>query len=138
MPIGTIGQTPPAAASSQTSISQEDFLKILTTQLSFQDPLKPMDNQQFMAQMAQFAGLEQSRQTNSNIETMLQMQAAAQSIGLIGREVELSAASGLVVGTVTTVRFVNGNPLVSLQTNDGQFLTDQSMGSISAVREPRP
>lgn len=133
MPISTIGQTPPATAASQTSISQEDFLRILTTQLSFQDPLKPMDNQQFMAQMAQFASLEQTRQTNTSMEAMLQMQAATQSIGLIGRTVELGG--GATVGTVTTVRFVNGNPLVSIRTTDGQFLVDQSMGSISAVRQ---
>ena len=44
-----------------SGISQEDFFKILVTQLSFQDPLKPIDNQAFIAQIAQFTALEQSR-----------------------------------------------------------------------------
>ena len=38
-------------------MNQEDFLKILLTQLTYQDPMKPMDNQEFMAQMAQFTSL---------------------------------------------------------------------------------
>jgi flagellar basal-body rod modification protein FlgD len=43
-------------------IAQEDFMRILLAQLRFQDPLKPVDNQQFVAQLAQFSALEINRQ----------------------------------------------------------------------------
>jgi flagellar basal-body rod modification protein FlgD len=132
MAIESIGQV--GGATSNASIQLEDFLKVLTTQLSFQDPLKPMDNQQFMAQMAQFSALEQTRQTNDNLVLMLQMQSAAQSVGLIGRTVEVNGAAGQAVGKVTTIRFVEGNPAVTIQTPDGGFLADLSLSSITVIR----
>ena len=58
------------------SIGQEDFLHILLTQLRFQDPLKPVDNQQFVAQLAQFSALEINRQQSEKIDTLLQINAA--------------------------------------------------------------
>lgn len=55
-------------------------MKILLTQLTYQDPLKPMDNQQFMAQMAQFTSLEQTQQLNQKMATLISNQAALQSV----------------------------------------------------------
>lgn len=134
MALDSIGPTT-AATSSQSSLSQEDFLKILTTQLSFQDPLKPLDNQQFMAQMAQFASLEQSRSINANLETLLAVQSATQSIGLLGRTVEVTTdAGGSQVGEVSSLRFFNGAPLVTVRTGSGQFLTDLGLSAIAVVR----
>lgn len=132
MAIDSIGQV--GGTNSNASIQLEDFLRVLTTQLSFQDPLKPMDNQQFMAQMAQFSSLEQGRQTNDNLTLMLQMQSAAQSVGLIGKTVEVSGEAGQSVGQVTTVRFIQGSPAVTIQTPDGRFLADQSLSSITVIR----
>lgn len=134
MAIESIGQTAATSTSSQASLGQEDFLKILTTQLSFQDPLKPMDNQQFMAQMAQFAALEQSRAMNDNIEALLSVQAASQSIGLLGRTVEVATDGNAVVGEVTSLRFNNGQPAVSVRTAQGQVMTDLSLSRIVVVR----
>ncbi len=57
-------------------IGLQDFLKILLTQLTYQDPLKPVDNQQFMAQIAQFTTLEQTQQLNSKIDALLTTQAS--------------------------------------------------------------
>ena len=133
MVVPSLGQVP--GTSANASMQMEDLLKVLTTQLSFQDPMKPMDNQQFMAQMAQFSSLDRTRQTNDNLVTLLQMQSAVQSLGLIGRTVELTGAGGdLVVGSVTTVRFVEGLPLVTVKTADGQFLADQSLTAVTVVR----
>ena len=57
-------------------LTQADFLRILSTQLTFQDPMKPMDSTRFMAQMAQFSALEQSRQSNDKLDTLLAFQSA--------------------------------------------------------------
>lgn len=133
MAIESIGQAVPTTTSN-SSLSQDDFMRILTTQLSFQDPLKPMDNQEFMAQMAQFAGLEQSRQMNDNLLALLQVESASQSVGLIGRTVEVTTQSGAAVGQITTLRFVNGNPLVTVKTADGRFLADLGLSAISVIR----
>lgn len=134
MAVESIGATS-SATPSQATLGQEDFLKILTTQLSYQDPLKPLDNQQFMAQMAQFTTLEQTRALNDNIESLLTIQAATQSIGLLGRTVETATTDGAsAVGQVTSLRFLNGQPLLTVKTSAGQFLSDLSLSAVSIVR----
>jgi len=133
MAIDSIGATA-ATSTSQSSLGQEDFLKILTTQLNYQDPLKPMDNQQFMAQMAQFSSLEQTRTMNDNIETLLMIQSATQSVGLLGRTVEVSTDSGTVVGSVTSLRFSNGQPLLTVKTSADQVLSDLGLSKVVIVR----
>ena len=49
--IGGVSVSSQTAAQQNLNVTQADFLKLLVTQLSFQDPLKPVDNQQFLAQM---------------------------------------------------------------------------------------
>ncbi len=135
MAVSSIGQVLADGQSSQAaSIGQEDFLKILTTQLNYQDPLKPMDNQEFLAQMAQFASLEQSRQIGESVQNLLSVQAATQSVGLIGRTVDVNTANGSQIGTVTSLSFSNGVPAMSIRTTAGAFLTGISVSQISVVR----
>jgi flagellar basal-body rod modification protein FlgD len=134
MAIESIGQTAATGTPSAASLGQEDFLKILTTQLSFQDPLKPLDNQQFMAQMAQFAALEQSRALGENMEALLSIQSATQSIGLLGRTVEVTTDAGSSIGEVASLRFNDGQPLASVRTGQGQVLSDVPLSRIVLVR----
>ena len=118
----------------QTVVNQQDFLKILLTQLTFQDPLKPVDNEQFIAQLAQFTNLEQTRELTDGVNTLLSIQATSQSIGLIGKTVDVATSSGAVTGTVTTVRFVAGQPAVTVLATDGTVLADIGLSKITLVR----
>lgn len=123
------------ATPANLSVSQLDFLRILVTQLSFQDPMKPMDNQEFVAQLAQFTSLEQARQLTQGSETLLAIQSVTQAVGLIGRTVEVAAAAGPAgQGTVTTVTFQNGQPLLTIQQAGGAFLTGVSPAAVTLVR----
>ena len=115
-------------------VSQEDFFKILITQLQFQDPLKPIDNQAFIAQIAQFTSLEQARQTNNRIDDLLTIQATTQSIGLLGKTVEIDTAAGPAVGAVNTLTFQNGQPLLTVTTAAGQVLTGVGPSRVRVVR----
>lgn len=115
-------------------LGQEDFLKVLLTQLSFQDPLKPMDNQEFIAQMAQFTNLELTRQQREQVDSLLTIQSATQAIGLIGKTVEVRTSTGSQVGNVTTITFRNGAPLATVKADNGSFLTDVSLSQIFLVR----
>lgn len=136
MAIDSIGQASTATQSGlqNAGLGQEDFLKILLTQLSFQDPLKPMDNQEFIAQMAQFSSLELIRQQGERTDLLLAMQSANQAISLIGKTVEVTTSTGQQVGTVTTVTFANGTPRVTVQLASGAFLTDIGLSQIGLVR----
>jgi flagellar basal-body rod modification protein FlgD len=118
----------------QASLGQEEFLNILLTQLSFQDPLKPMDNQEFIAQMAQFTNLEQTRQLSDNSDVLLTVQSATQAIGLIGKTVTVSSGNTTQVGTVTTIAFNQGVPELSLQLSGGGALTNIRLANVLSVR----
>ena len=132
--IGAAGATS-TAATQASGITQQDFFRILVAQLSYQDPLKPIDNQAFIAQIAQFTALEQARQTNENMTALLTVQSSTQAIGLIGRTVEVSTDAGSVVGTVTTLNFVQGRPLMTVRLPDGTYLFGIGLSQIAALRD---
>jgi flagellar basal-body rod modification protein FlgD len=123
-----------ASQATQATLGQEEFLNILLTQLTFQDPLKPLDNQEFIAQMAQFTNLEQTRQLSESSDTLLTVQSATQAIGIIGKTVSVVTDSGLETGTVTTVAFQQGIPELSLQLTGGGALTNIRLADVQLVR----
>jgi flagellar basal-body rod modification protein FlgD len=131
MSISTVSAAP---ATTANAMGLQDFLKILLTQLQYQDPLKPMDNQQFMAQMAQFTSLEQTQQLNDKITTLIENQAALQSVGLIGRNVDFVSTSGVTLqGQVTSLSLAADSPQVTLMQSDGTTV-QVDLGQITAVR----
>jgi flagellar basal-body rod modification protein FlgD len=133
MAISPISASTPAASQANT-LGLQDFLKILLTQLNYQDPLKPMDNQEFMAQMAQFTALEQSQRLNDKLDLLIANQAALQSVGLIGRTVDVTTDNGNVTGTVTSLSLQGEQPRVSVSTSSGNVLTDVGLSQVTAVR----
>ena len=123
-----------SATSPTNSLSMQDFLKVLFTQLTYQDPLKPLDNQQFMAQIAQFATLQQTQQTNTSIAQLVTNQAALSSVGLIGRTVDVTASDGPATGTVSALSLAGSSPQLSITTTGGAVLSNIDLGQITAVR----
>lgn len=80
----------PSLDASNKSMGKEQFLQLLTAQLQHQDPLEPQKNHEFVAQLAQFSGLEQQISVNKNLEALMASQtsmANAQLSGLIGKEI---------------------------------------------------
>lgn len=89
-----------AQGSSRQALGKDDFLKLLITQMRYQDPLSPMDNTQFLAQMAQFSSLEQMQNLNESFDqSMLLSQSLNNSsaAGFIGRHVRASG-DGVTLG----------------------------------------
>ena len=64
------------SASTNSVMGKDDFMKLLMAQMRAQDPLDPMDNADFSAQLAQFSALEQMQNVNKNIEDLIQLQAS--------------------------------------------------------------
>ncbi len=97
MDINSIAAQQSAAPASSSAFSGlaanfDTFLTLLTTQLQNQAPLDPLDTEQFTEQLVQFAGVEQSIETNANLETLIALQSSSDRAGaldLIGREVTL-------------------------------------------------
>jgi len=130
--IGTLTD-PSRSVPSNAGISQDDFLRILLAQLRFQDPLKPVDNQEFVAQLAQFSALEINRQQSEKVDQLLTMQAADQAVALIGKRVEVRTAQGSAVGTVAAISFRTGEPLLTLTAN-GTTLLDVRPADVVLVQ----
>ncbi|MFC2970510.1 flagellar hook assembly protein FlgD [Acidimangrovimonas pyrenivorans] len=90
----TASQTSSAAASKQIGADYNSFLKLLTAQIANQDPLKPMDSTQFVSQLAQLSQVEQTVQSNANLEKIsstLGALASMSDVGLMGRSVTLAS-----------------------------------------------
>lgn len=93
--------TPGVQGGSRQALGKDDFLKLLITQMRYQDPLSPMDNTQFLAQMAQFSSLEQMQNLNESFDqSMLISQSLNNSsaAGFIGRHVRASG-DGVTLGS---------------------------------------
>lgn len=84
-------------------LDKDDFLKILITQLSHQDPTQPMEDQAFIAQMAQFSSLEQMTNMSAGLAKVADLVARAQAVSLLGKIVEVSDGYGTASGTVDAV-----------------------------------
>lgn len=138
MAVEAIGGTVGAGAGEtvqRSGVSEDDFIRLFLTQLSFQDPLKPVDNAQFLAQLAQFTSVDQLRSANSNLEALLGVQATSQAIGLLGRTVEITSSPSNVVGEVTTLDFRSGSPLLTVKGSDGTIVQDVALSRVAIVRE---
>lgn len=122
------------ATTQSANINMQDFLKILLTQLTYQDPLKPMDNKEFMAQLAQFTTLGQTQELNTKVDALLATQASMQALGLIGRSVEVTTDGLSQTGTVSSLSWSGDSPRVSVTTAGGTVLPDLTLSQISLVR----
>ncbi len=98
-------------------LGKDAFLKILITQLTHQDPLDPLKDKDFIAQMAQFSTLEQMTNMNKSIEQMVALNKAS-AVSYIGRVIEYKGDNGLpAYSQVGYVRFEKGK--IILNTPDG-------------------
>ncbi len=99
------------------SLNQDDFLKLLVTQLTNQDPLKPQTDTEFVAQMTQFTNLEQTKQMNADIAKLRIQTTLGQSVGLLGQEVVVQAGDNpAVTGLVTGVEIKGGEAQIKVGT----------------------
>ncbi len=83
-------------------LGKDDFLKLLITQLSNQDPTNPMENTEFISQMAQFSSLEQMTNMSSSFTKMASFINSSEAASTLGKTVELN------IGDTTTTGIVEG------------------------------
>ena len=86
-------------------VGQADYMKLFMQELTYQDPLKPVDNREFMAQMAQFSALQQAVTTNDKLEQLISTNYENRGINLLGKRVWFSEADYSHV--VQAVRFTD-------------------------------
>lgn len=135
---GAQAQTTPSTGTSATDafgLGFEDLLKIVLTQLTYQDPLKPMDNFEFVSQLAQFSQIQQTQTMSERLETLVSAQATVQATSLLGRTVDIAAGSSTLTGKVKAVSFQDGDARITIETAQGQTIAGLSLTSVSQIRE---
>jgi flagellar basal-body rod modification protein FlgD len=105
----TMGLTPSSASQStnpSSTLTQANFLQLLVTQMTSQDPLSPVSNTDMAAQMAQFSALQTAQATDGDVKVL-------QANTLLGRTVTVTATGGTQAsGLVSAVQFQAGTPQV--------------------------
>jgi len=128
------------AATGQSSMGQKDFLTLFTTQLKNQDPLDPVKNEAFVAQLAQFSQLEATTNMASSLTNFTTSMASSQitsSAGLIGTKVSVPDGPAILVSgqqVPATITLPNGADGVQLQVFDskGVLVSTQTAGAQTA------
>jgi len=114
------------------AFGQDAFLKLLVTQLRFQDPSEPVNNEEFLGQMAQFTGLEQMVKLNTTMEKLLGSSSKTDAVAILGAEVTVRPTDQLldegqapleVTGTVGQIRFEGD--VAMLQVNGIEYTMDE-------------
>ena len=85
------------------SLGKDDFIKILITQLTHQDPTAPMEDKEFIAQMAQFSSLEQMTNMAQDFSRLSGLLASGEATGALGKSVEIVEGDRTVTGAVKAV-----------------------------------
>src|SRR5580658_5946940 len=114
---------------SQT-LNQADFLKLLVTQMSSQDPLNPESDTDFAAQLAQFSSLQETQTMTANLQTI-------QATGLIGQTVSATPSTGgaSISGVVSSVQIASGNPSIMI---NGQSYSLSQITGVAPTPTPTP
>lgn len=139
--LGSATSTQANAASQDTAanafgVGFEDLLRIVLTQLTYQDPMKPMENFEFVSQLAQFSQIQQGQAGNDRLASLLQAEGINQATSLLGRKVDIPTASEtLLSGVVKSVVFESGEPLLTIETADKQTISRIGLSTVNRVAE---
>ncbi|HXC99378.1 MAG TPA: flagellar hook capping FlgD N-terminal domain-containing protein [Verrucomicrobiae bacterium] len=124
----TLGLTPSAASQSTnptSTLTQANFLQLLVTQMTSQDPLSPVSDTDMAAQMAQFSALQTAQATDGDVKVL-------QANTLLGRTVTVTPTGGAPTsGVISSVQFQAGTPQVMV--NGASYALNQ-ISSISPTQ----
>jgi flagellar basal-body rod modification protein FlgD len=108
------GSAAAAAALSKNQVDYQTFLKLLVTEMKNQDPTKPRESTEYVAQLANFSNVEQSVRTNTKLDQILQVSAISQAGSLVGKT--LTSADGSVTGKIAQIRIADDGLIAVLDT----------------------
>ncbi|MEA2941928.1 MAG: flagellar basal-body rod modification protein FlgD [Bradyrhizobium sp.] len=120
------GATISSTAGSTLAGNFQTFLTLLTTQLQNQNPLDPLDTNQFTQQLVQFAGVEQQLKTNDQLTTLVSLQQTAQStqaLGFVGKTAVVDGSTTNLVNSAASWNLsvpTNSNVAITIANSTGQ------------------
>lgn len=129
-----LSNKPSTSKAGSSSLGKDEFLKILMAQLANQDPMNPMEDKEFIAQMAQFSTLEQTTNMTSMLEKFINTQTQSDSIlkysEMIGKQVEWKNAKGESESGIVKSIKQRENGIV-LELDNGKEIASDSIEKVS-------
>ena len=102
MEVDTINkQNFPEGRKPKQELGKDDFFQLLVAQLPHQDPTSPLEDTQFVGQLAQFTSLEQLTNMNQSFGTLNRLIGDSSAVNVVGKQVDIEQSSGTVSGTIT-------------------------------------
>jgi flagellar basal-body rod modification protein FlgD len=117
------------SVASSNELGKDEFLKILIAQLTNQDPTDPMDDREFIAQMAQFSTLEQMTNMSTEMQRLGGILESGQAVSLLGRVVDVAIGDTTITGEVEEI---TGGEYPQVLINNVYY----DYADVARVREP--
>lgn len=136
--ISALGAQSPASKTNSSEATQSNFLNLLVAQLRNQDPLDPVKNEDFIAQLAQLESLDQSKKMADSLATIVTGQQFSSASTLIGKEVIGAVVSEdknvEIKGIVKSISQAGGKVTIKVLNSDGA-IQQLEMKDVAEIRE---
>ena len=142
LPAGSNSNGTNALASQQIAGNFQTFLQLLTTQLQNQNPLDPLDTNQFTQQLVEFAGVEQQLNANSSLQTLVSLQQTAQStqaLQFVGKTAVVNGSTNSLTNSSATWDLnipSNSNVTLSIANSAGQTVYSGTFSANAGNNQP--
>jgi flagellar basal-body rod modification protein FlgD len=132
--IGSQLNTTDPSSLPNSGINEQDFIQLFVSELQYQDPMEPLDNSQFLTQLAQFVGIEQQSEEVTGINNLATLDSSDQTIGLLSHTVQVSNADGsTTTGKVTGIQYSTNGVQLTVTPSSGSVLTNVNLSQIQLV-----
>lgn len=121
----------------KSGLGKDSFLKLLVTELRHQDPTKPMEDKEFIAQMAQFSSLEQMSNLNKEMKNLVLSSKSSEAYGILGKDIEAydPVQKKAIKGTVNSVFYKGEEVMIGIGKEEISMKNIHSVNVREVVRE---
>jgi flagellar basal-body rod modification protein FlgD len=133
--IGSVLQTQDPSLPANSNINEQDFIQLFVSELQFQDPMQPIDNGQFLTELAQFVGIEEQQQTVQGVNNLLTLDGTDSALGLLNHTITYVSADGSTTstGVVSAIKFDSSGASLSVSTSSSNTVTGIRMSQIQQL-----
>lgn len=123
------------ASDANFALNFQDYLQLLVTEISTQDPLNPVDNKEFITQLATYSQLNIMNSVSVLVGRLSESANRQEVVSMLGKEVEVINDDGQrIIGEVVSAELSTETPSMTIRNSDGEFISNIQVTSISLVR----
>jgi len=123
------------ASDANFALNFQDYLQLLVTEISTQDPLNPVDNKEFITQLATYSQLNLMNSVSLLVGKLSESSNRQEVVSMLGKEVEVINDDGQrIIGEIVSAELSTATPSMTIKNSDGEFISNIQISSISLVR----